>query len=137
MYEFGYYYKHSNVPPKYRGWGVSGTGHLCQSLDHLLSIPQKMSMVHRLEGDIGDLGCGHVDYKKLLDEAKKRNIPRAKTFKQAIKESKKLEQKKLAQKTTNEYTGTTPTTTTAMSTYLILGLVAAAGVGLYFLYFRR
>jgi len=90
---------------------------ICTTMEKALSIPQRLSTQHALEIDIKGAGCTTANIKSSVGQA----------FKDVNKAF--IRQAKEAHSNTG--------TTTAMSTYLILGLVAAGGIGLYFLYFRR
>jgi len=86
-------------------------------MEKSLSIPQYLSTQHALETDIKGLGCTTANIKSSAGQA----------FKDVNKAF--IRQAKQAHSDTG--------TNTAMNTYLILGLVAAGGIGLYILYFRR
>jgi len=90
---------------------------VCTTWEKALSIPQRLSVQHALETDIKGAGCKTANIKSNVGQA----------FKDVNKAF--IRQAKQAHSNTG--------TTTAMSTYLIVGLIAAAGIGLYFLYFRR
>jgi len=84
----------------------------CTTFEKSLSTPQRLSVQHALENNIKALHCTTANIESSVGQAFK-NVNKA----------------------TIESAHITPTS--SMSTYLILGLVAAGGIGLYFLYFRR
>jgi len=91
---------------------LAGLDLACTTSEKSLSIPQRLSVLHGLETDIKGLHCTTANIESSVGQA-------FKNVNKAMIESAHI------------------TPTSSMSTYLILGLVAAAGVGLYFLYFRR
>jgi LPXTG-motif cell wall-anchored protein len=104
----------------------------CTAWLHALSMPQRLSSIqhNELEANWKNLHCTKANIKSSIGLAvKELTIARRKQRKEewALRRERSKEEYAL-----KGSIGSSPT-----STYLILGLVAAAGIGLYFLYFRR